>query len=98
MPNLNDTLGKISYNSQLLFMIYAFISVEAPLAECSSCPHAPRGGWAGREGRLTSGLRRLARRAGGQLSDGGTDWRCGMSWGLYSLSLVSLLRSGFCKH
>lgn len=47
---------------------------------------------------LTSARRRFARRAGGQLSDGGTDCLCGMSWGLYSLSFVSLVRSGFCRH
>lgn len=47
--------------------------------------------------RLTSDLIRLARRAMVQVSWGWTDWRCGRSWGVYSLSLVSLVKVAFCK-
>lgn len=38
---------------------------------------------------------RLALRAIVQVSAGVTDWRWGRSWGLYSLSLVSLVKVGF---
>lgn len=47
---------------------------------------------------LTSALMRFARRAGGQVSEGCTDCLWGISWGLYSLSFVSVVRFGFCRH
>ena len=45
---------------------------------------------------LTSALMRLARRAMLQVSWGWTDCLWGRSWGVYSLSLVSLVRVAFC--
>lgn len=47
---------------------------------------------------LTSALMRFARRAGGHVSEGCTDCLWGISWGLYSLSFVSVFRFGFCRH
>ncbi len=44
---------------------------------------------------LSFTLVRLALRAIVQVPAGCTDWRWGRSWGLYSLSLVSLVRVGF---
>lgn len=45
--------------------------------------------------RLTSDRIRLALRAMLQVSWGCTDWRCGRSCGVYSLSLVSLVKVAF---
>lgn len=50
-----------------------------------------------RQERLTSDLILLARRAMLQVSWGCTDCRWGRSWGVYSLSFVSLVKVAFCK-
>lgn len=47
--------------------------------------------------RLTSDLILLARRAMLQVSWGCTDCRWGRSWGVYSLSFVSLVKVAFCE-